>query len=69
MNVGWITNSFPYFCVADEVKKLLKHLVKEGAVVALAFSKWLELQNDNSVSRKRVLEELGQFVEELARTK
>lgn len=54
---------------ADEVKKLLKHLVKEGAVLAPAFSKWLELKDDNSVSRKRVQEELGQFVEELARTK
>ena len=53
----------------DVVKKLLKHLVKEGAVVPLAFSKWLEMPDDNSVSRKRVQEELGQFVEELARTK
>ncbi|KAG7391086.1 a1-alpha2 repression [Phytophthora pseudosyringae] len=53
----------------DEVKKLLKHLVKEGAVLAPAFSKWLELKNDNSVSRKRAQEELGEFVEELARTK
>ena len=53
----------------DLVKKLLKHLVKEGAVAPLAFSKWLELPNDDSVSRKRVQEELGQFVEELARTK
>ncbi|CAI5707827.1 unnamed protein product [Peronospora effusa] len=52
----------------DEVKKLLKHLVKENAV-PLALNKWLELQNDNSVSRKRVLEELGEFVETLARTK
>ncbi|KUF92244.1 Poly(ADP-ribose) polymerase pme-5 [Phytophthora nicotianae] len=53
----------------DEVKKLLKHLVKEGAVLAPAFSKWLELKNDNSLSRMRVQEELGEFVEELARTK
>eukprot|EP00644_Phytophthora_capsici_P016747 jgi/Phyca11/572341/estExt2_Genewise1.C_PHYCAscaffold_470331 len=51
----------------DEVKKLLKHLVKEGAVLAPALSKWLELKNDNSVSRKRVQEELGEFVEDLAR--
>lgn len=53
----------------DEVKKLLKLLKKESAVTPQAFSKWLELKNDNSVSRKRVQEELGQFVEELARTK
>ncbi|CAH0517423.1 unnamed protein product [Peronospora belbahrii] len=53
----------------DEAKTLLAHLVKEGAVVPLAFNKWLTLQDDNSVSRKRVLEELGQFVEQMARTK
>jgi hypothetical protein len=55
--------------IADAVKTLLKHLVKEGAVLGPAFSKWLEMKNDNSVSRKRVQEELGQFVEELARAK
>ena len=61
---------FDNWCVSDvdEVKKLLKHLVTENAV-PLALNKWLELQNDNSVNRKRVLEELGQFVETLARTK
>ncbi|KAI9909405.1 hypothetical protein PsorP6_014734 [Peronosclerospora sorghi] len=51
----------------DEMKRLLKHLVKESAVTAHAFNKWLEQQNDNSVSRKRVQEELSRFGDELAR--
>ncbi|CEG41801.1 eukaryotic translation initiation factor 4 gamma put [Plasmopara halstedii] len=53
----------------DEVKKLLKHLVKEGAVLTPALSKWLELNDDNSASRKRVQEELSEFVEDLVHMK
>ncbi|OWZ13437.1 Eukaryotic translation initiation factor 4 gamma [Phytophthora megakarya] len=64
-----IKNLLKHLVKEDEIKNLLKHLVKEGAVHGPAFAKWLELKNDNSVSRKRVLEELGEFVEELARTK
>jgi hypothetical protein len=49
----------------DYTKKLLKHLLKEGAIDPGAFSKWLEMKDDNSVSRQAVLEELGDFVEKL----
>jgi hypothetical protein len=58
----WVEN-------ADEAKKLLKHLVKEGAVLPPACGKWLELKNDNSVGRKQAVTDLGRFIEELARTK
>ncbi|KAJ0405780.1 hypothetical protein P43SY_003630 [Pythium insidiosum] len=52
----------------EELKRLLKHLVRD-AVPAAAFSRWLELKNDNSVGRKQALEELGDFVEGLSRVK
>lgn len=51
------------------MKKLLRHLAKEGSVLPPAFGKWLELKDDNSVGRKKAVEDLGRFVEELARSK
>ncbi|GAB9471261.1 Eukaryotic translation initiation factor 4 gamma [Globisporangium polare] len=54
---------------SDEVKQLLKHLKKEGAVMPTAFSKWLELKSDTSASRKQAVEQYGSFVDELARSK
>lgn len=51
--------------IADELQSLLKHLIKDAKVIpSSAVSKWLEL-SDNSMARKRVLEELRDFVEEL----
>lgn len=56
-------------CRADEVKPLLTHLKKEGAVTAAAFSKWLELKTDTSAARKQAVAAFGSFVGELARSK
>lgn len=57
-----------FYC-EDDLKRLLKHLQKEGAIVAAGFSRWLELKSDNSVGRKKAIEELGDFVDSLAKSK
>jgi hypothetical protein len=56
-------------CCVDDLKHLLKHLKKEGAIVPAGFSRWMELKSDNSVGRKKAVEELGDFVDSLAKSK
>lgn len=53
----------------DDVKQLLTHLKKDGAVMPAAFAKWLELKTDASAGRAQAVADFGAFIGELARSK